>query len=91
MIEIIASSRFTKTYKKLLLTEKEAVDAAIHQITQTPDSGNLKRSDIAGIRVYKFRMHSHIILLAYEYHETLQSLTLLFLGPHENFYRDLKH
>ena len=45
--------------------------------------------DLAGIRIYKFRLSNQMYLLAYRVLDT-ESLKLLTLGSHENFYRDLK-
>jgi len=38
-----------------------------------------------GIRVYKFHMAGQLALLAYEYDDTDDKLTLLAFGSHENF------
>jgi hypothetical protein len=43
------------------------------------------------VQVYKFSMVNQLTLLAYIYGETTDTLTLVSVGPHENFYRDLKH
>ncbi len=53
-----------------------------------PTCGEEKKGDLAGVRVYKFRVLGQEFLLAYECDE--QALFLLGLGVHENFYRDLK-
>ena len=50
--------------------------------------GEEKRGDLAGVRVYKFRVQDQQFLLAYEF--DTDNLSLLALGIHENFYRDLK-
>jgi len=47
-----------------------------------------KKGDLAGVFVYKFKMHHQEILLAYEW--IPRERLLLALGVHENFYRDLK-
>jgi hypothetical protein len=56
----------------------------------TPDIGEMKKGDLNGIQVYKFKMVKQLTLLAYEYDSGVLTLTLLALGTHENFYRDLK-
>jgi hypothetical protein len=43
---------------------------------------------LAGVRVFKFDCIHQTFLLAYTWGDSL--CTLLSLGPHENFYRDLK-
>lgn len=52
--------------------------------------GELKKGDLAGVRVHKFHLISALHLLAYTYNDEQKTLTLHYLGSHENFYRDLK-
>ena len=49
-----------------------------------------KAGDLSGVSVYKFKMVKQLTLLAYKYEDQAITLTLLALGAHENFYRDLK-
>jgi len=79
---------FKKAYKKLHASEKSKVDEAIRAIIHTPKIGDEKKGDLAGVFVYKFKIHHQEILLAYEWN--LRERLLLALGVHENFYRDLK-
>ena len=55
-----------------------------------PQIGQTKIGDLNGVRIYKFKMVRQLTLLAYLYDEGTITLTLLALGSHENFYRDLK-
>ena len=55
-----------------------------------PLTNEAKVGDLAGVRVYKFKMAAQFILLAYTQENKGRSLTLLAFGTHENFYRDLK-
>ena len=57
---------------------------------QDPRIGNFKSGDLGGIRVYKFKMVNQLNLLADTYEVHVLTLTLLALGSHENFNRDLK-
>jgi hypothetical protein len=50
----------------------------------------MKKGDLKGIKVYKFHMVNHLTLLAYEYDDVNDKLTLLACGSHENFNRDLR-
>jgi len=79
---------FKKAYKKLRTNEKIAVNNAIRVIMQNPDIGEEKKGDLAGVFVYKFKIHAREMLLAYEW--SVRERLLLALGVHENFYRDLK-
>lgn len=79
---------FKKAYKKLHTNEKSKVNDAIRLIKENPEIGEEKKGDLAGVFVYKFKIHTQEILLAYEW--SLLERLLLALGYHENFYRDLK-
>lgn len=87
---ILQTNAFSKIAKKLKSNQKADLDAAIRALVSTPDLGDQKKGDLSGIRVYKFHMVKQLALLAYSYDETKSSLTLLALGPHENYYRDIK-
>ncbi len=87
-VEVLQSAIFARTYKKLHQHQKLDVDAAVEVIIATPEVGEPKRGDLAGVRVYKFKSNSQLMLLAYEYDP--ETRMLLLLGSHENFYRDLK-
>ena len=79
---------FKKAYKKLHEQEKEKVNTAIRAIILNPNIGEEKKGDLAGVYVYKFKIHHQEFLLAYEWDP--KERLLLALGVHENFYRDLK-
>ncbi len=87
-MKIVQSGVFSRTVKKLTKNDKKSLDRAVRKIIDTPDVGQLKKGDLAGIRVYKFKCASKQYLLAYR--EEKNVLTLLALGAHENFYRNLK-
>ncbi|MBK5966093.1 addiction module toxin RelE [Thiocystis minor] len=79
---------FKRAYKKLHANQRDAVHAAIREIVADPTLGEEKKGDLAGVRAYKFDCVNQQFLLAYRSSETMR--TLLAVGPHENFYRDLK-
>ena len=83
-VQVLQSAAFARAYKK----QKLDVDNAVGVIIKTPDTGEPKRGDLAGVYVYKFKSNSQLMLLAYEYDP--ETRMLLLLGSHENFYRDLK-
>ncbi len=79
---------FKRVYKKLHPNQRAAVHTAIREILADPSLGVEKKGDLAGVRVFKFDCVNQQFLLAYLSSETTR--TLLAVGPHENFYRDLK-
>ena len=89
-MEIIHYPSFLKTLKRLQKNEKKDLDDAIRAVVKDTSIGELKKGDLNGVRVYKFHMVNRLALLAYEYDEVSDRLTLLAFGSHENFYRDLK-
>ena len=89
-MEVLQTSTFRNAVKKLHKNQKKDLDDAVKQIMDSPDIGESKVGDLAGISVYKFKMVKQLTLLAYRYEDETVILTLLALGTHENFYRDLK-
>lgn len=89
MIELRQTPTFKRAYKKLRDNERKEVNMATRYIIDNPEVGELKTGDLAGVRVYKFRMHDQQILLAYEY-DGKTVILLMAMGVHENFYRDFK-
>ena len=81
---------FRKSYKRLHTNQLDAVNEAIEKIIENPALGEQKKGDIVRVRVYKFTVLGQLYLLAYVYDAGEDILTLRALGPHENFYRDLK-
>lgn len=90
-------SRFVrKAHKPLQL----AIEDAVEEICETPEIGEAKVGDLAGIRVYKFRFNRQEYLIAYRPLSAedkaagvlLELLIIDFyqVGSHENFYTDLK-
>jgi mRNA-degrading endonuclease RelE of RelBE toxin-antitoxin system len=89
-MRLIATPRFTRATKKLRPKEKGFLDEAVRAIAATPDVGEMKKGDLAGVRVYKYRVQDQIVLLAYRVARDEDAIKLLAFGTHENFYQDLK-
>ncbi len=87
-VNVLQSAAFARAYKKLHKNQKLDVDTAVEMLTKTPEIGEPKRGDLAGVYVYKFKTNGQMMLLAYEYDP--ETRMLLLLGSHENFYRELK-
>ena len=88
VVQVLQSAAFSRAYKKLHKNQKADVDVAVGVIVKSPDLGEPKRGDLAGVYVYKFKSQNQLMLLAYEYDP--KTRMLLLLGSHENFYRKLK-
>ncbi|PKO62577.1 MAG: addiction module toxin RelE [Betaproteobacteria bacterium HGW-Betaproteobacteria-18] len=92
-LNVYASPSFARVAKKLHARDKKALDQAVQNIAADPTIGEEKRGDLAGVFVYKFKLNNQETLLAYELSPNKQApaeVILLGLGPHENFYAQLK-
>jgi mRNA interferase RelE/StbE len=87
-MNVVQSPYFRRVYKRLHPNQIKPVNDAIKQVLSDPTCGEEKKGDLAGVRVYKFRVVDRQYLLAYECDK--ETLFLLALGVHENFYRDIK-
>ena len=81
-----------KAHKPLQL----AIEDAVELICASPEIGEAKVGDLAGIRVYKFRFSRQEYLVAYRSPQKGAPLEFLIIdfyqvGSHENFYTGLKH
>jgi mRNA interferase RelE/StbE len=85
---IYQSNSFAQKVKKMLKQEKEFLDQELLKIMQNPSLGEEKKGDLAGVFVHKFKINTMQYLLAYR--KVGQDLELVMIGPHENYYRDLK-
>ena len=87
-LKIESTRKFNLRIKKYSDKDHDIIESAIAQILENPMVGVPKRVDLAGVRVVKFKATNHLILLAYFFVD--DTVTLLYVGEHENFYRDLK-
>jgi len=86
--EVIQAPVFEKQKKKLHKQDIKNLDTAVRTIINNPVAGDMKKGDLQGIRVYKYKSNDRQILLAYKVSDS--TLFLYAFGSHENFYRDLK-
>ncbi len=85
--EIIQSPTFARQKRKLKKNQTKKLDEAIKTIMTNPDIGDIKKGDLQGIRVYKYKGGNNLILLAYEIE--CSTIYLYSFGSHQNFYREL--
>ena len=88
--QVLQTPSFKKTVKKLHKNQKKDLDDAIRVLMEEPTIGERKKGDLSFLRVYKFKMVKQLTLLGYSYEDGTLTLELIALGPHENFYRDIK-
>jgi len=88
-MKIYQSRSFEKKVKKFNEKEKYELDNEIKQIIKNPLIGTEKKGDLRGVFVHKFNLQNQLYLLSYRFIKE-ESLDLIMIGPHENYYRDLK-
>ncbi len=88
-MKIYQSGSFARKVKKLTKAEKADLDSVIQEIASRPGLGVEKKGDLKGILVHKFKLQKIEYLLAYRVIE-VRTIELIMIGPHENYYRDLK-
>lgn len=89
-MQILQTPTFRKMLKKLHDNQKKDLDKAIDVIAANPLLGNQQKGDLSDVYVYKFSMVKQQVLIAYQFNQVKQTIVLLALGSHENFYLDLK-
>jgi mRNA interferase RelE/StbE len=87
-MKIYQSRSFEQKVKKMSKQEKNVLDLEIRKIAGNPQIGEEKKGDLRGVFVHKFKFKTTQYLLAYR--KIADDLELVMIGPHENYYRDLK-
>jgi len=88
-MKIYQSRSFENKVRKFNEKEKYELDNEIKQIIQNPLVGTEKKGDLRGVFVHKFSLQNQQYLVSYRFIKE-ESLELIMIGPHENYYRDLK-
>ena len=87
-MKILQSRSFEKKTKRLTKKQKNILDKQIRKILDNPIIGQEKKGDLRGIYVHKFKIETTQYLLSYR--SVGDALELITIGPHENYYRNLK-
>ena len=87
-MKILQSRSFERKVKKFTKHEKNKLDEQIRKIMDNPFIGSEKKGDLRGVYVYKFKIQTVQYLMAYRF--VGEDLKLVMIGPHKNYYRDLK-
>src|SRR5690606_5774288 len=89
-LEIRQTRVFEKAFNRLSESHKDLVDLEIEKISMSPEMGQQKKGDLSHLWVHKFKLDGRETLLGYSWQDYELVIFLLNLGPHENFYRDVK-
>lgn len=87
-MKIFQSRSFERKVKKFSDAQKSQLDKQVRRILEDPAIGSEKKGDLRGIYVHKFKLKTIQYLLAYRI--IGENLELIMIGPHQNYYRDLK-
>jgi hypothetical protein len=90
-MRIFQSRSFEKKVKKMSKSEKDALDREVKRIKRIAEDSSLgeeKKGDLKDVFIHKFKLKTTQYLLAYR--KVGGDLELVMIGPHENYYRDLK-
>lgn len=88
-MKVLQSRSFARSIRKFRKQEKIILDQQVHAIVNDPSIGQEKRGELKGVFVYKFKIHTTQYLLSYRLRDS-ETLELIMIGPHENYYRDLE-
>ena len=87
-MKILQSRSFEQKVKKFTRAQKLELDDQIKRIVENPAIGTEKKGDLRGIYIHKFKIKTLQYLLSYRISDEV--LELIMIGPHQNYYRDLK-
>lgn len=88
-MKVYQSRSFERKVKKFTKREKTKLDEQVRNIMADPLIGSEKKGDLRGVFVHKFKLQKIQYLMAYRL--VGEGLELIMIGPHENYYRDLKN
>ena len=88
-MKILQSRSFEKKINKFTKQEKKTLDEQVLKIVDNPAIGSEKKGDLRGVYIHKFKITRTQYLLSYRF--LGEALELIMIGPHENYYRDLKN
>ena len=87
-MKVLQSRSFERKVKKFTRAQKLQLDKQVKLILEEPTIGTEKKGDLRGICVHKFKLKTIQYLLSYRI--VSENLELIMIGPHQNYYRDLK-
>jgi len=89
-MQVFQTPTFKRLSKKLHVNQRMDLDNAVRKVLSTPEIGEMKKGDLNGVRVYKFKMQKQLTLIAYEISSNEKEIVFPTFCSPENFYRDLK-
>ena len=87
---VVQAPRFAKSKRRLPPKAQLIVDDEVRRVVENPLAGEQKTGALKGVRVVKLKIGPQQLLLAYQFDAKRNTLEVLDIGPHENFYRELQ-
>lgn len=86
---VLQAPRFSRAKRAFPDKVQLQIDEVVKGIVAEPLAGEQKRGALKAVRVVKFKVGPQQLLVAYTFTAKAQTLEMLDVGPHENFYRGL--
>ena len=86
---VLQAPRFGKSKRSFPAPAQLEIDEQVKGIVADPFVGEPKVGALRGVRVVKFKVGPQQLLVAYSFNAKKQTIEMLDVGPHENFYREL--
>ena len=87
-MKVLQSPLFEQRVRKFSKEQKLILDEQIKLLIENPEFGTEKKGDLKEVFIHKFKIKTIQYLLAYRFNE--EKIELIMIGPHQNYYRDLK-
>lgn len=86
---VVQAPRFARAKRAFPAPVQFQIDEVVKAILADPLVGEPKAGALKGVRVEKVKVGPQQLLVAYTFTAKTQTLEMLDVGPHENFYRGL--
>src|SRR5712691_7000165 len=86
---VVQAPRFARAKRAFPAPVQLQIDEVVKAIMANPLIGELKTGTLKGVRVEKFKVGPQQLLMAYMFTAKTQTVEMLDVGPHENFYKGL--
>ena len=86
---VVQAPRFARAKRAFPAPVQFQIDEVVKAILADPLVGEPKTGALKGVQVEKVKVGPQQLLVAYTFTAKTQTLEMLDVGPHENFYRGL--
>ena len=86
---VVQAPRFARSKRAFPARVQLQIDEVVKAIMANPLIGEPKTGALKGVRVEKFKAGPQQLLVAYTFAAKTQTVEMLDVGPHENFYKGL--